>query len=104
MTKRVYILTDGGHDYSDAERFGAIEFCHVSVKNKSDISQMYRELRECLWDSGEDDYLVISSLTSLCCVATAILTELHGRVNFLLFEGGKYIERTLVTDNDTIEE
>lgn len=104
MAKRVYILTDGGHDYSDAERFGALEFCNITVRNKHDISQMYRELRDCLWDSEDGDYLLISSLTSLCCVATAILVELHGKINFLLYEGGKYIERTLVTDTDRIEE
>ena len=100
MTRKVFILTDGGHDYSDAERFGTITFCHVTVRNKDDISQMYRELREFLHDSKDGDMLLISSLTSLCCVATAILTEWHGRVNFLVFHDGKYVERNLVLTNE----
>ena len=100
MSRKVYILTDGGHNYSDAERFGVITFCHVTVRNKDDISQMYRELTDCLKDSSEMDMLLISSLTSLCCVATAILTEWHGRVNFLVFHEGKYVERNLVLNNE----
>ena len=96
MSRKVYILTDGGHDYSDAKRFGDIQSCNVTVRNKDDIAQMYRELKEVLYDSCFDDLLLISSLTSLCCVASAILVELHGRVNFLLFHDGKYVERNLV--------
>lgn len=102
--RKVYILTHGGHDYSDAERFGTLTYCDVSVRNKYDISQMYQELREVLYQSNEDDLLVISSLTSLCSVATAILVELHGRVNFLLYQDGKYVERNLVLDNDVEHE
>lgn len=98
--RKVFILTDGGHNYADAERFGVINFCHVTVRNKDDIAQMYRELRECLYDSCFDDLLLISSLTSLCCVASAILVEIHGRVNFLLFHDGKYVERNLVLNNE----
>lgn len=100
MSRKVYILTDGGHDYSDAARFGTLEYCHITVKNKYDMSQMYRELKEILWHSDPDDFLLISSLTSLCCVATAILVDLHGKVNYLLFQDGRYVERNLVLYNE----
>lgn len=97
---KVFILTDGGHDYSDASRFGELTYCRVTVKNKYDLAQMFRELRKSFDDSTQEDFLVLSSLASLCCVATAILTELHGRVNFLIFEQGRYIDRTVVLTND----
>lgn len=100
MSRKVYILTDGGHDYSDATRFGTIEFCNVTVRNKHDIAHMYRELRESLYNSCYDDLLLISSLTSLCSVAAAILSYMHGRVNFLVYQDGKYVERNLVLDNN----
>ena len=103
MSRTVYILSDGGHNYDDAQRFGTIKFCNITVRNKDDISQMYRELKECLLYSDYEDLLLISSLTSLCCVATHILTELHGRVNFLLFHDGKYVERNLVYNDDQQE-
>lgn len=93
--RKVYILNDGGHDYQDAERFGEIVFCLNDV-DRWDISQMYRELVPILSKANPDDYLVISSLTSLCCVATAILSERFGEVHFLIFKDGKYIPRDLV--------
>lgn len=97
--KNVYVVNNGGHDYSDAERFGQVVFCMQSSVGKWDTSQMYRELSEALADAKEDDYLVLSSLTSLCCVATAILADRFGEVHFLIFKDGKYVERTLVLNN-----
>ena len=99
MQKNVYILSDGGHDYSDAERFGTLVFLPIPANAKWDIAALFDTLTEGLKDAEAEDYLIISHLTSVCCVATAILVEQFGRVNFLLYRGGKYEERVLVTDN-----
>lgn len=97
--KKVYILNDGGHNYDDAARFGEITFCLEHNVSKWDISQMYRELNDALADANCDDYIVISSLATLCSVATAILADRFGEVHFLIFKDGKYVERTLILDN-----
>jgi len=97
--RRVFVLNDGGHDYSAAEKFGKITFCSSNLINRWDIAQMYREMKEALYEANFDDYIMISSLTSLCCVATAIMADRFGVVNFLVWKDSQYIERSLVLDN-----
>lgn len=101
MTKTVFIVSDGGHDYSDATRFGEIKFCTERVIRKDDVSQMYRELNEAMADARPDDLLLISSLTSLCSIAASILAARFGEVHFLVFAGGQYHQRDLILDAQT---
>lgn len=95
--RKVYILNNAGHDYSDAARFGELVFLDVPEGGKWDIGFLYESLHTLLIDAEEDDLLLLSSLTSHCCVATAILTEWYGRVNFLIFRKDKYEEKKLFT-------
>jgi hypothetical protein len=64
-----------------------------------DLGKAYSMLRERLESSTPDDYIVIAGPATLCCVATAIMVEAFGMVNYLLFSDGKYIPRTVVTTN-----
>jgi hypothetical protein len=98
MGRKVFIVNNGGHDYSDAKRFGEIVFCTDSVIRKDDVAQMYRELSVALSEARHDDYLLVSSLTSLCMVATAILADRFGEVHMLLFKDGQYVDRELILD------
>lgn len=105
MTQRkVFIVNDGGHDYSGAEKYGQIVFCTESVIRKDDISQMYRELAIALEDAKPDDYFLISSLTSLCAVGAAILSNWFGEVHFLLYKDGQYVVRDLILDRAPVED
>lgn len=97
--KKVFVLNDTGHDYRDAERFGKVVICTDTSVDRWDISKMYVRLRECLKDASSQDYIMISSLTSLCSVAAAIMAERFGEVHFLLYRDGKYIARDLILDN-----
>ena len=96
MTRKVYILTKGAHDYSDAARFGTLVFLDIPTFVRWDIQHLHAELLEGLKDATEDDLFLISHLTSHCCVATAILTEWFGRVNFLIFRKDRYEESKLI--------
>lgn len=97
MTNRkVYVVSDGGHDYSDATRFGEIHFCTQSVIRKDDVAQMYRELMAGLADAKATDYLMVGSLTSLCMVAAGILADRFGELHLLVFANGQYVERDLI--------
>ena len=102
--RKVYILADGGHDYSDATRFGTLHFLHIPSHAKWDIARLHDELSEGLKEANKDDLLVISHLTSHCCVATALLIEWFGRVNFLIFRKDKYEEKKLITDPNIEED
>lgn len=97
--RRVFIVNNGGHNYDDAKRFGELIFCTDKVIRKSDTAQMYRELNAAMVDSNPDDYLLVSSLTSLCIVAAGILAAAHGELHLLLYEGGQYVARDLMFDN-----
>lgn len=97
----VYVLNKGAHNYTDAERFGEIVFCTDGTLDRYDTSQMYRELFAAMKDSMEDDYILLTSLTSLCSVASAIFAAKHGCLNLLIHKDSGYVERKLVFNNFT---
>lgn len=104
--RKVYILVDGGHDYSDATRFGELVFLNIPLTAKWDFSRVYLELKEGLSEAKEDDLFLLSHLTSQCCIATAILTEWFGRVNYLIYRPDKkwYEEKNLVLNNEVFDD
>lgn len=95
MPTKVYVTNSGGHDYSDAERFGDVIFCTEGSLDKEDTAQMYRELNDALYDSMPEDYIVLTSLTTLCSIACAIFALKHGQLHLLLYKGGAYVPRHL---------
>lgn len=97
--RRVFIVNDGGHNYADAKRFGEITFCTDKVIRRSDTAQMYRELNCALATADAEDYLLVSSLTSLCIVAAGILAAAHGELHLLIYEGGQYVARDIMFDS-----
>lgn len=95
MTKKVYILNDGGHDYSDAQRYGTPIICTGNIIRKDDTAQMYRELMSALADADAEDYLLVSSLSSMCMVAAGIMVDRFGELHLLLFKDGQYVSRDI---------
>jgi hypothetical protein len=100
MTRKVYVLSDGGHDYTDAERFGELVFLNIPRHARWDVARLYEELQEGLKDATSDDLFIVSHLASHCCVATALLVEWFGKVNFLIYRKDKYEEHRLVVNNE----
>jgi hypothetical protein len=93
---KVYIINKGAHDYSAAEAYGQLTYCTEGLVDKFNISQMVRIFEDAFANSHSDDYILITSLTTLCSVACSIFAIKHGRVNFLLFKDDRYIERKVV--------
>jgi hypothetical protein len=89
-TTKVYVLNKGPHNYSAAEHYGELVYCTDGALDRSDVYQMYRELQTALEDSIPEDYLVITSLASLCGIACAIFAEKHHRLNLLIHKDGGY--------------
>jgi hypothetical protein len=96
---KVYVPNRGPHNYSDAERFGEIVFCTDGSLDKMDTAQMYRELVDAMYDSETEDFILLGSLTSLCCVACSIFTAKHWRLNLLIHSQGGYVDRSLYLNN-----
>lgn len=101
---KVFVVNNGGHDYTEAMAFGELVFCTKGSLDRNDTAQMFRELTDALEDARMDDYLLITSLASLCCIATGILADRWGRVNFLLFDGKHYIAKSVMFDSWYTEE
>lgn len=93
--KKVYIISDGGHDYSDAARFGELVFLTREPVRKDDIHLMYEIIRKGLSDATADDYLVVGSLTSMSMVAAFIQGSKWGEVHLLVFTAGQYVPKRL---------
>lgn len=96
--RKVYIVNDGGHDYADARRFGELVFCTRGEVDRYDTALMYRKLSSALDDAQPDDYILITSLASLCSVACAMFAARFGCLNLLLFRSDQYVVRTLNFD------
>lgn len=101
---RVYVLNKGGHDYSEAARYGELVYCTEGPLKKHDIHQMVRLLTVALEDSNADDYIMLTSLSSLCSLACAIFAVQHNRLNLLVFKNGHYAEYVIVLTDPTTKE
>lgn len=104
MSRKVFIVNNGGHDYSDATRYGELVFCTEGNVRKDDFSQMFRELSEALDQAEAQDYLLLTSLTSLCSIATGILADRFGEVHFLLFHNGRYDVHSVIFDPTILQQ
>ncbi len=93
--KKVYVTNKGPHNYSDAEAFGVLAYITDGLVDKFDISQMYRSCDEAMADSEPDDYILLTSLTSLCSVACAYFAAKHGELHVLIHKGDGYVERSI---------
>jgi len=92
---KVYILNKAAHDYSDATRYGELIVCTDGSLDKLDIQQMYRELSESFYDSESTDYILLTSLSSLCSVACSIFALKHNQLNLLVHTKDGYVERSI---------
>ena len=102
---KVYVVNKGGHNHSDAERFGELIYLSEGSINRYAISNMYRQFSKILKTSSPKDYILITGLSVMSSVACSIFARIHGRLNLLLFKIGDdkenknyYIERTILID------
>jgi hypothetical protein len=98
INKKVYVINKGGHDYSDARRFGRLVYLSEGIMNRYSVGRMYREFSAILKDSNKDDYILVSGLNIMNHIAGAIFGRLHGRLNILLYRKNTYVERRIIID------
>lgn len=93
--RKVFISNKSGHDFSDAKRYGSLEYVTNGQINRFSVGYMARRWMESLLASSKEDYILVTSLTILTVIGSAIFGHLHGRLNILLFKNNKYIARTI---------
>ena len=100
----VYIVNKGGHDHSDAKRYGILVYLSIGSINRYAVSEIYREFADKLYNSEAHDYILITGLSVMSSIACSIFSRMHGRLNLLLYrnsrdgEKGRYLERTIMID------
>ena len=100
---KVYIVNKGGHDLSAATKYGSpLIYMTDGQQNRFAVSAMFRRFAEVLAESGPEDYILLTGLTTMNSIASAIFAYKHGRVNYLLFKDGRYITRKLIL-SDLVE-
>lgn len=93
--KKVYVPNRSAHDFTPAETFGELVFLSEGLIDRFAINTTVRRFVEGTKDATAEDYILISSLNILNNVLTSIFAFRFGKVNFLLFKNGKYIERCI---------
>jgi len=95
---KVYIPNRGsGHDYTEATKYGRLTFVSEGMLSPFNTGRMKRAWTEALKDSEPNDWILVTSLNSLCMVGAALFAKRHSRLNLLLFSNtGKYIKREIV--------
>lgn len=96
--RKVFIVSNGGHDYSAAKEYGELVFCCDGLIHRTDTAQMYREISDAMRDCTADDYILVSSLTTMNMIAAAIMGDKWGELHFLIHERGEYIVRDVILE------
>lgn len=101
---KVYIVNKAGHDFSRAEEFGELIYLSEGPINRYSLTAMYRTFHEGLKDSRKDDYILPTGYSIMTMVAAVIFSNMHGKINILLYKDGNYMPRSLMLNNTKDEE
>ncbi len=101
---KVYVVNQGGHDFSTAERFGRLIFMTEGYQPKYSVAAALRRFQFCMQESKLEDWILLTGLSVLNCIACSVFVLKHNRLNLLLFDGKGYVQRILIIDEKGGEE
>lgn len=93
---KVFVVNKGAHDFTAAKKHGDLVYCTEGPIGKWNISQMVRSMQAAMVDSTEEDFILLTSLTSLCSIACTVFGIKHGRLNLLIYKDDGYVTRKVV--------
>lgn len=91
----VYVPNQAGHDYTQADSFGEVVYITKGRIRKYDLQAFYEQASRVMSGSAPSDYILISSLNSICAVCSAIMAAKHGIINILLYRQDRYVEYSI---------
>lgn len=100
----VFVVSKSSHDFSDARKFGKIEYLSEGAMNRYHVNNMVRQFIIKLKSSSSEDFILPCGLSIMNSIACSTFVLLHGRLNLLLFRKGRYVERNIVFDHKGGEE
>ena len=86
---KVFVVSDAGHDYSSARDRGEITFLTEGKVNVFASDKLVKDIRYQLAGATEHDYLILSGNQFAAAIAYAVLMELTGVVNTLIYSFNK---------------
>lgn len=92
---KIYVVNRSTHDYSAAERYGELVYVTEGYQKHFATGQHTRLWLKALADSSPDDFIITSSINTLCTIGGGLFAAMHGRLNLLLWRNGSYIKREI---------
>jgi len=96
MRRKVFIINNSGHDFSQAEKYGDLVFLSSGKVDSFALNRHFREFVELMKGASEGDYILVTSLSSLNLLAGWIMGHLGFNLNVLIFKESGYISKRLV--------
>lgn len=93
----IWVINRSAHDYSSATRWGAVKYLTEGIVNRYAIGKIFRELNQALRESQMNDYILLTGLTVMACIACSIFALRHKRLNLLIYRPATntYVERRM---------
>lgn len=95
----VYVINRSSHDFSDAERYGRLEFLTEGSVNRFATANMVRIFADSLKNSQAEDYILPTGLNIMTVIACVVFALKHKALNLLLFKRvgpkGSYVARNM---------
>ena len=93
----VWVINRSAHDYSGAARWGNVKHMTEGPVNRYNTGKIFRMLHEPLKTSKANDYILLTGLTVMACIACAIFALRHKKLNLLIFkpQNHTYVERRM---------
>lgn len=92
---RVFVANWGGHDYSDAQRFGTLVPVTSDRVNLFATDRLEMEMQRVLGDANPTDYLLVSGSPVVNTLCAGFLLRRLGRLRLLIWDarGQRYMLR-----------
>lgn len=93
----VWVINRSAHDYSGAAQWGNVAFMSDGPVNRYATGKIFRVLNEPLKKSQPNDYILLTGLTVMACIACSIFALKHKKLNLLIFRPAThtYVERRM---------
>ena len=98
-TPKVFVPNKSHHNFKDALRYGKLIYVTTAHQSRYNINSMARCWQAVLLDSQPTDYILLTSLNTLCSVCASIFGAMHGRLNLLIWKEGRYIAREIILND-----
>lgn len=82
----VWVANYSGHPYDDAERFGEIKFLTRGYVPLGNLDRLLYEIVEIVSKTEENDWLLLSGLSIISCIAATAWMLRHSRVKLLHYD------------------